>query len=67
MDKQKKKQIIDKDINVLNCMGDSVASVNDCTGLIPRESEIEAASEFYEEMYDYLPHGVIPEDKYSED
>ena len=57
---------ITRRMNALNCMGNSTASANDCTGLIPGNNDTEAAAEFYEDMVDYLPHGVIPEDKYGD-
>ena len=62
----KKKRQIAKNINALDAMGDSTASAHECTGLIPGNADSETAEEFYEQMYDFLPHGVQPYDKFSD-
>ena len=63
---KKKKQKTAKNINALDAMGNSVASAQEMTGLIPHDSDTEAAEEFYDDIVDFLPHGVIPQDKYSD-
>ena len=63
---KKKKQKIAKNINALDAMGNSVASAQEMTGLIPHDSDTETAEEFYDDIVDFLPHGVIPQDKYSD-
>ncbi len=64
---KKKKRRIAKNIGALDAMGNSVASANECTGMIPNGEDSETAQEFYNEMIDFLPHGVIPDDKYREE
>lgn len=63
---KKKKQKTAKNINALDAMGNSVASAQEMTGLIPDGSSAETAKEFYDDIVDFLPHGVIPQDKYSD-
>ena len=63
---KKKKQKIAKNINALDALGNSVASAQEMTGLIPHDSDTETAEEFYDDIVDFLPHGLIPQDKYSD-
>ncbi len=64
---KKKKQKIAENINALDALGSSVASANECTGMIPNGDDTQTAQEFYNEMIDFLPHGVIPDDKYRDE
>ena len=63
---EKQAEKIAKNINALDAMGNSVASAQEMTGLIPDGNDTEAAEEFYDDIVDFLPHGVIPQDKYSD-
>lgn len=63
---KKKKRQIAKNIGALDAMGNSTASATECTGLIPGNADSETAEEFYDEMVDYLPRGVMREDKFED-
>lgn len=40
------------------------ASMNEATGLIPGNNDEENAEEFYDDIFDYLPKGTPPAEKY---
>lgn len=42
----------------------NAASANEATGLIPGNNDEENAEEFYDDIFDYLPKGTPPTEKY---